>query len=301
MINLDEHTEDELYAYKVTIYRNVVTAVSQLIDGIAILRLEPCDDYLALVQRFLSCKAHVQAGTLTEELYATTKALWSLPVVKKAIEGRCNFHLLDCAEHFLDDLDRLYAEDYVPTEEDILTSRTVTYGVNELRYTYSGRELRFIDVGGQKSERRKWVSVFDSVNAIIFFAAISEYDQFMSEDTNTNRLIDAIRLFNDVGNNPLFLKASLILFLNKKDLFQVKVKKVPLKVCFPDYKYKQNYKNASEYICRKFQKQMVNPDRNIYTHLTCAKDRDQMKFLTGSISDMIIANLVKGFGQVDKD
>ncbi|KAH7687783.1 guanine nucleotide-binding protein G(o)alpha subunit, partial [Aphelenchoides avenae] len=86
---------------------------------------------------------------------------------------------------FLDDLDRLYDEAYVPTEEDILTSRTVTYGVNELRYTYSTRELRFIDVGGQKSERRKWVSVFDSVNAIIFFAAISEYDQFMSEDTNT--------------------------------------------------------------------------------------------------------------------
>jgi len=41
------------------------------------------------------------------------------------------------------------------------------------------------DVGGQRSERRKWIHFFDDVNAIIFVAAISEYDQKIREDNKT--------------------------------------------------------------------------------------------------------------------
>jgi len=41
------------------------------------------------------------------------------------------------------------------------------------------------DVGGQRSERRKWIHIFDDVNAIIFVVAISEYDQKIREDNAT--------------------------------------------------------------------------------------------------------------------
>ncbi|KAH7709940.1 guanine nucleotide-binding protein G(I) subunit alpha 65A [Aphelenchoides avenae] len=82
--------------------------------------------------------------------------------------------------------------------------------------------FRVVDVGGQKSERRKWITVFDNVNAVIFFAAVLEYDQLMAEDGETNicarlenRLRDALRLFNVVGGNPLFNHAHMVLFLNK--------------------------------------------------------------------------------------
>ena len=36
---------------------------------------------------------------------------------------------------------------------------------------------RMLDVGGQRSERRKWIHCFDDVKAIIFLTAINEYDQ----------------------------------------------------------------------------------------------------------------------------
>ncbi|KAH7662381.1 guanine nucleotide-binding protein G(o) subunit alpha, partial [Aphelenchoides avenae] len=155
-----------------------------------------------------------------------------------------------------------------------------------------------VDVSGQRSERRKWVSVFDNVNAIFFIAAISEYDQKMVEDNETNRLADAIRLFNEIGNIALFKKTSTILFLNKTDLFEEKIKRVPLKTCFSEYKYRNDMKNTTKYITSMFRKQIADRDKTIYTHLTCTKDTGQMQFLTNSITDMIIANVFKQSGTI---
>lgn len=39
-----------------------------------------------------------------------------------------------------------------------------------------------VDVGGQKTERRKWIHCFDNVTAILFITALSEYDQVLAED-----------------------------------------------------------------------------------------------------------------------
>jgi len=37
--------------------------------------------------------------------------------------------------------------------------------------------IRMFDVGGQRSERKKWIHCFESVTCIIFCTALSEYDQ----------------------------------------------------------------------------------------------------------------------------
>ena len=34
-----------------------------------------------------------------------------------------------------------------------------------------------VDVGGQRSERRKWIHHFEHVTAVVFLVAVSEYDQ----------------------------------------------------------------------------------------------------------------------------
>jgi len=41
------------------------------------------------------------------------------------------------------------------------------------------------DVGGQRSERKKWIHCFEGVTAIIFIVAMSEYDLMLAEDQNT--------------------------------------------------------------------------------------------------------------------
>ena len=42
--------------------------------------------------------------------------------------------------------------------------------------------LRVIDVAGQKSQRKKWIHLFENVTAVLFFVALSEFDEFLEED-----------------------------------------------------------------------------------------------------------------------
>lgn len=71
------------------------------------------------------------------------------------------------------------------------------------------------DVGGQRSERKKWIHCFENVTAIVFLVAISEYDQMLYEDESINRMQEALVLFDSICNSRWFVRTSIILFLNK--------------------------------------------------------------------------------------
>lgn len=47
--------------------------------------------------------------------------------------------------------------------------------------------------------------------------------------------MESMKLFDSICNNKWFTDTSIILFLNKKDLFEDKIKKSPLTICFPEY------------------------------------------------------------------
>jgi len=115
-----------------------------------------------------------------------------------------------------------------------------TTGIVESSFKVGDLTYRLFDVGGQRSERKKWLHCFENVTAVIFLVAISEYDQVLVEDDTVNRMQEALTLFESIINAKWFVKTSMILFLNKVDLFKEKLKKSPLKECFPDYEGKKN-------------------------------------------------------------
>ena len=94
-----------------------------------------------------------------------------------------------------------------------------------------------LDVGGQRSERKKWIHCFDEAKAVIFIAALSDYDLFLFEDPTVNRMRESIRLFGSIANNRWFIAASMILFLNKSDIYTQKLQKgaTSIAVCFPTF------------------------------------------------------------------
>src|SRR6195952_5993167 len=77
---------------------------------------------------------------------------------------------------------RLYERNYLPTDQDILRARLRTTGISETLFNISQYTYRMFDVGGQRSERKKWIHVFDNVQVVLFLAAISGYDQALVED-----------------------------------------------------------------------------------------------------------------------
>lgn len=78
----------------------------------------------------------------------------------------------------------MFKPNFVPTDQDILHARLRTTGISETIFELGSLTYRMFDVGGQRSERKKWIHVFDNVEVVLFLVAISGYDQCLVEDRN---------------------------------------------------------------------------------------------------------------------
>jgi len=136
------------------------------------------------------------------------------------------------------------------------------------------------------------------VTAVLFVAAISEYDQVLYEDENTNRIVEALNLFEEICNSRWFRETSMILFLNKRDLFAEKCQKVSIAVCFPDYTGDDSYEAGAHFIQEQFETKNRNPDKQIYTHLTCATDTENIAVVFNAVKDIIIRKSLNEAGLV---
>ena len=170
-------------------------------------------------------------------------------------------------------------------------------GIVETNIKRGNLSLSLIDVGGQRSERKKWWHCFDCVNAVIFVTAISEYDQFLNEDPTVNRMHESIKLFESICNNKWFIGASMLLFLNKKDVFDEKISYSPLTQCFKEYTGAEDKYETSDYIRSQFCKQKKS-DRPLYLHFTCAKDTRNVHILFDVVCDAIVSLNLKQVGFV---
>jgi GTPase SAR1 family protein len=221
-------------------------------------------------------------------LGAHLSALWSDEGIQKTYAARAQFQLTDSAKYFFDRIEDVATPGYIPTEQDVLRSRVRTTGIVENEFVIDGNQFKMYDVGGQRNERKKWIHCFENVIVVLFVAAMSEYDQVLYEDENTNRMVEALNLFEEICNSRWFRDTAMILFLNKRDLFAEKVQKVSLKVCFPDYTGEDTYEAGCEFLQEQFESKNRNPDKQVYTHPTCATDTDNVSAVFNAVKDIII-------------
>jgi len=224
------------------------------------------------------------------------KALWADAGVQKCFQRSNEYQLMDSAKYYLDSLDRICEPNFIPDEQDVLRCRVQTTGIVEENFSHKDLSFRMFDVGGQRSERRKWIHCFEGVTAIIFCASLSAYDLVLAEDDATNRMHESMKLFDSICNNKWFTDTSIILFLNKKDLFEEKITRSSLKICFPEYSGADEYAEAAQYIQGKFEILNRTEDKEIYTHFTCATDTGNIQFVFDAVTDVIIKNNLKDCG-----
>jgi len=241
----------------------------------------------------------IEADQLPSEVTAAIRALWADPGVQECFGRSREYQLNDSAQYYFEAVDRIGEPDYLPTDQDVLRSRVKTTGITETTFHIGELTYRLYDVGGQRSERKKWIHCFEDVTAIVFLAAISEYDQVLVEDETVNRMQEAMTLFESICNSRWFVNTSMILFLNKIDRFKDKLPKSPIGDYFDDYEGGNDYDSGCDYFKNRFVQLNESDEKMIYVHLTCATDTGQIKFVMSAVNDIIIRESLKSLNLID--
>ncbi|KIM78223.1 hypothetical protein PILCRDRAFT_75828 [Piloderma croceum F 1598] len=232
------------------------------------------------------------------------KTLWSDPFVREILRRR-KIRLEEFPGFFLNDIDRVSSLKYIPNDDDVLKARLKTVGVSEYRFEMeaaagreSGTEWRIVDVGGSRSQVPTWVPFFDDVDAIIFLAPISGFDQVLAEDRSVNRLEDSVLLWKAVCSNKLLANVDLVLFLNKCDILDAKLKAgIRLAKYVRTFGDRPNdLDSASKYFRSKFgaihREYSPNP-RKFYGWCTSVTDTATTGGILASVRDMVIRQHLK--------
>ncbi|THV07179.1 G-alpha-domain-containing protein [Dendrothele bispora CBS 962.96] len=227
--------------------------------------------------------------------------LWADSGVRSLLHRR-KIRLEEYPGFFLNDLERVTSLKYMPTDDDVLKARLKTVGVAEYRFEMevstgreTGTDWRIVDVGGS---RKTWVPFFDDVDAIIFLAPISAFDQVLTEDRSVNRLEDSVLLWKSVCSNKLLANVDLVLFLNKCDILEAKLKSgIKLSRYVRTYGDRPNdMENVSKYLRGKFsaihREYSPNP-RKFYAFCTSVTDTATTAGIIASVRDMVIRQHLK--------
>jgi hypothetical protein len=137
---------------------------------------------------------------------------------------------------------------------------------------------------------RDRIHCFENVTAVLFLVALSGYDQGLIEDDQSNSMSEAIMLFDSIVNSQWFAQTSIILFLNKVDIFQNRILVSNIKDYFPTYSGEAtDYHAAREYFKSRFTKLVRSQKAEVYTHFTTAIDTNLIRVVMASVTDIIVS------------
>ncbi|GAA5857184.1 hypothetical protein JCM9279_001047 [Rhodotorula babjevae] len=297
------YTDRERAEYAEVVYANAVQSMQAVIRGSEVVRiaipshLHDTADYLSSVSSDEA--VDVNSGSILPHVRDAIVALWAEPAVKEIVRHSAAYQLNDSARYFFDEMGRVGQSGYVPTDQDILRTRVRSTGIVEETFDVKGQKLRVFDVGGQRSERKKWIHCFENVNVLVFVAAISEYDQVLYEDETVNRLAEAAMLWESIAGSRWFVSSAFVLMLNKIDLFAEKITGAgpPLSDYFPDYTGPpRELEPAKAYMRAKFVALNPRQSRGLYVHLTCATDTSQARVVLAAVMDQVLTRLLSEVG-----
>ncbi|KAJ1919256.1 Guanine nucleotide-binding protein alpha-2 subunit [Mycoemilia scoparia] len=297
IIHQNGYTDDELAMFRSTIYKNVIDSAHELSVGMHVCNMLPEDrENLQFAEELFALDENNGVYTgITKRFVTSMEKLWGDPIIPRLMVRSSDFYIMDSAPYFFSNIQRIGKEDYLPTEADVLRSRSKTTGIIETRFTMGHTSIHMFDVGGQRSERKKWIHCFEGVTSIIFCVALSEYDQVLLEEAGHNRMEESLVLFDSVINSRWFLRTSIILFLNKIDLFQTKIPLIPLSRYFPEYTGGADVNKAAKFVLWKFT-QANRANLQLYPHLTQATDTSNIRLVFAAVKETLLQNALQDSG-----
>ncbi|KAK9459117.1 guanine nucleotide binding protein, alpha subunit [Lipomyces oligophaga] len=302
LIHEGGYSRDERLAFRAVIYTNTIQSMKVIIEAMDVLQISLAnpDKNLQYARLLYDIPSQLDGDeNLPPEVGAAIASLWTDDGVLATFHRSREYQLNDSAPYYFEAILRLADPNYVPTDQDVLRSRVKSTGITETRFNVGDLTYRMVDVGGQRSERKKWIYCFESVTTILFLVAISEYDQMLFEDETVNRMAEALILFDSICNSRWFIRTSIILFLNKTDIFRKKIMYSSISDYFPDFRGdEKSYEETSTFIRNRFETLNRVDMKHIYTHFTCATDTTQIKFVMAAVNDFIIQENLRISGMI---
>ncbi|KAH9924236.1 G-alpha-domain-containing protein [Amylocystis lapponica] len=228
------------------------------------------------------------------------KEIWEDATVQQMLQKR-RVTLEAGPGFFLNDVERIAARSYEPSDDDVVRARLRTLGVQEYRIKFEtasagptqGSEWLLYDVGGSRTQRYKWIPYFDDCDAIIFLAPINCFDERLAEDRRVNRLEDSYMLWKAVCGSKLLQKTQMILFLNKCDLLDMKLRSgVRVKDYVRSFGDRPNdVETASKYFAQHFKdilRRHSPENRPFRVHMTSVIDTKETAATLGIVQEIIL-------------
>lgn len=286
-------SSDEMAKYRTLVFRNCVSEMKVLATAAQKLEIPLSTPQIQQYAQWFLDQVPIDGSVWTSDVASVIKLLWTDSGIQKAYALRgSHYHLNDTAPYFFENIDRFVQADYVPTQADILRTRIRSTGIEEAEFHFADMNFKMMDVGGQRSERRKWIHCFEKlITAIVFCAALSCYDQVLREDDQTNAMKDTLELFEEIANSPFFSHVALILLLNKRDLFEQKIKTVDLKVWNPNYTGGNDYEKGLQFIRDRFLERHPRPEM-LFIHPTIAIDSQNVDLIFRAVRSTILQILL---------
>ncbi|CAK1546106.1 unnamed protein product [Leptosia nina] len=293
------YSDEDKRGFIKLVYQNIFMAMQSMIRAMDLLKIQYGNPSNGEQAELIAAIDFESVTTFESPYVEAIKGLWADSGIQECYDRRREYQLTDSAKYYLQEIDRVAAPNYLPTEQDILRVRVPTTGIIEYPFDLEEIRFRMVDVGGQRSERRKWIHCFENVTSIIFLVALSEYDQILFESENENRMEESKALFKTIITYPWFQHSSVILFLNKKDLLEEKIMYSHLVDYFPEFDGLQRDASAArEFILRMFVDLNPDAEKIIYSHFTCATDTENIRFVFAAVKDTILQSNLKEYNLV---
>lgn len=286
-------SKQELLSFKPAVIDNLLSSMKFVLRGMGMLRINLANKRNEVhAQSILSCcQCLGEDQELLPFLAHAFCALWSDQGVRSAAARGYEFELNDSALYFFENLSRIISPNYVPSEADVLRVRVRTSGIIETQFHVNDFVFRLYDVGGQRSERRKWLSCFDCIQALLFVVALSGYDSVLTKKPSTNKIKESLELFASICNNEIFKEVSRILFMNKTDIFKEKIliSGRHLRCYLPSYTGADNdVEAAASHITTLFLSCNTKAEKPVYHHFTTATDSASMTVVFQMLTEQIV-------------
>ncbi|KAM6962702.1 guanine nucleotide-binding protein subunit alpha-14-like [Aplochiton taeniatus] len=297
-------SEEERRAFSKLIFQNIFTALKAMTGAMTTLRIPYADPENEMYSKWIQDVDTVQITQLARGYVDAMRRLWADSGLRACYSRRSEYQLLDSTEYYMTNLDRIAAPDYVPSAQDVLRVRFPTTGIHDYSFNVKTITLRIVDVGGQKSERRKWIHCFENVTSLIFLASLSEYDQVLEERETDNRMEESLALFYTTIHSPWFLGTSIILFLNKTDILADKIQNSELQKYFPGFTGRSHdAEDAKTYIRKMYEQQAHSRDKReqsktLYPHFTCATDTNSIRKVFSDVKDTVLLKSLRDYGVI---